>query len=159
MTPDPSEDPGGRLAPLSPASLSGCAVAGLVLGWLVHPVAVWLGGVAPVVTWSQGAFLWVAAVALAVAARAMRRGVESGGLLDHDRAVNRLVLARASALVGALVGGGYGGYAISWIGDGSQMTGSRVATSLFAALGGVVLVLGGLALERACRTPSDDEDP
>ena len=31
--------------------------------------------------------------------------------------MNRLVLARACALVGALVAAGYVGYAVSWLGD------------------------------------------
>ena len=36
---------------------------------------------------------------------------------EPHRAVNRLVLGRAGALVGALVAGGYAGYAVSWIGS------------------------------------------
>ena len=70
--------------------------------------------------------------------------------------MNRLVLARAGALVGALVAGGYAGYAVSWIGDPAELAGQRIIRSLVAVAAGVVIVVGALLLERACRVQKKD---
>ena len=48
------------------------------------------------------------------------------------------MLARACALVGALVAGGYLGYALSWVGVSAELADQRVVRSLVAALAGVV---------------------
>jgi hypothetical protein len=71
--------------------------------------------------------------------------------LEPHRAVNRLVLGRASALVGALVAGGYAGYAVSWIGSAAELADQRMLRSALAAACGVLMVVAGLFLERACR--------
>ena len=73
--------------------------------------------------------------------------------------MNRLVLARACAYVGCLVAGGYVGYAISWLGDGSR---ARRPTRLpigRGGLAGLLVVVAGLLLERACRVPPEDDEP
>ena len=54
--------------------------------------------------------------------------------IEPHRAVNRLVLAKSCALVGALVAGGYVGYAVSWVGLEAELAGQRVFRSLLAAL-------------------------
>jgi lysylphosphatidylglycerol synthetase-like protein (DUF2156 family) len=131
-------------------------VAGLVGGWLLHPVAERLGGSAPVVSWVQGAVLFFVAALLLLVARHTRRTQDGGERLEPHRAVNRLVLARASALVGALVAGGYAGYAVSWLGDPAQLADQRVLRSAVAALGGVAITITALLLERACRVRSDE---
>ena len=73
--------------------------------------------------------------------------------------MNRLVLARACALVGALVAGGYAGYALSWVGLESDLASQRLWRSAIAALAGVAIVVTSIVLERACRVRSDDEEP
>lgn len=162
MTEDPSEHPEGhpegRLRPLSGGVLAVCATVGLVGGWLVHRVADRLGETPPVVTWSQGIVLALLAGVLALVARATSRTLEEREPVEAYRMVNRLVLARASALVGALAAGGYAGYAISWLGDGSDMVGTRLLTAALAALGGLLFLAAALWLERACRVRSDGEE-
>ena len=79
--------------------------------------------------------------------------------LEPHRAVNRLVLARACALVGALVAGGYVGYAVSWVGVDTELADQRVWRSAVAALAGVAIVITSLLLERACRVRSDPDEP
>lgn len=150
----------GHLRPLSGGPLAGCLVVGLVVGWLLHPLAVRVTGSAPVVTWLQGAALLFVALVLGVIARATHRSLQ----VEHERmephlAVNRLVLGRACALAGALVAGGYAGYAVSWLGDASEMADERLATALLAAAGGVAVLISSLLLERACRVRSDDPEP
>lgn len=149
----------GHLRPLSGGVLAGCAIAGLVTGWLLHPIAVRVTGSAPVVTWLQGAALLFVALVLGVIARATHRSLQvERARMEPHLAVNRLVLARACALVGSLAAGGYAGYAVSWLGNASEMATGRLATSLLAAVAGVAVVITSLLLERACRVRSDDPE-
>lgn len=156
MTQEPVP-PEGHLRPTTGASLAIAAVIGLVAGWLLRPVAVRLNGTAPLVTWIQAlALVFVAGVLAYVAWHTWQTiQVQRRRLPDH-RAVNRLVLARACALVGALAAGGYTGYAITWLGDASELADERLLRSGVAALGGLLMMLASLALERACRVPSED---
>ena len=65
------------------------------------------------------------------------------GRLEPHRAVNRLVLAKACALAGALVAGGYFGYALSWLGlTDAELARERVLHSVLAGVAGVALVTG-----------------
>ena len=137
---------------LSYAVVTAWAAAGLVLGWLWHPVAERLTGTAPVISWAQPAALWLVAVAIGITTWQTHRAVQvRRERLEPHQAVNRLVLARAGALVGALVAGGYAGYAISWIGDPAELAGQRILRSVVAVVAGVLIVVGALLLERACR--------
>jgi lysylphosphatidylglycerol synthetase-like protein (DUF2156 family) len=162
--PDPDEDdppePEGTLRPLSNAVVTVWAVAGLVLGWLWHPVAERLTGTAPVISWAQPAALWLVAVVIAITWWQTYRAVQvRRERLEPHQAVNRLVLARAGALVGALVAGGYAGYAVSWVGDPAELAGQRILRCVVAVVAGVLIVVGALLLERACRVRKDPEDP
>lgn len=153
---EPGEDPHGSLRPTPPAAVTAWAVAGLVGGWLLHPVAERLSGVAPVISWAQPAALLLVAVVVGVTAWHTWRSVHvRRERLEPHRAVNRLVLGRAGALVGALVAGGYLGYALSWLGVSAELAGQRIIRSLVAVLAGVLVMVGGLLLERACRVRSD----
>ncbi|EON25603.1 hypothetical protein CF8_0315 [Nocardioides sp. CF8] len=159
MTPDPAP-PDGHLRPTTGASLAIAAVIGLVFGWLLRPVVVRLSGTAPFVTWVQAlALVFVAAVLAYVAWHTWQTVQVRRQRLPDNRAVNRLVLARASALVGTLAAGGYAGYAITWLGDASELADERLLRCGVAALGGLLMMLASLALERACRVPSGDEEP
>ena len=161
LGPGPDDDeppePEGTLRPLSYAVVTGWAVTGLVLGWLWKPVAEKLTDTAPVVSWAQPAALWLVAVVMWITWWQTHRAVQvRHERLEPHRAVNRLVLARAGALVGALVAGGYAGYAVSWIGDPAELAGQRILRSLVAVAAGIVIVVGALLLERACRVQKGD---
>jgi len=150
--PDRDDEPQGRLGPTSYTVVTGWALAGLVLGWVWRLLAERLNGVAPVVSWSQPAALWLVAVAIAITAWQTHRAVQvRRERLEPHRAVNRLVLARAGAYVGALVAGAYAGYALTWVGDPAELAGQRIVRSLVAVAAGVVIVVGSFLLERACR--------
>jgi hypothetical protein len=158
--PERPPEPEGTLRPLSYVVVTAWAVAGLVLGWLWHPVAEQLTGTAPVVSWAQPAALWLVAVAIGITWWQTYRAVQvHRERLEPHRAVNRLVLARAGALVGALVAGGYAGYAISWIGDPAELAGQRIVRCGVAVVAGAVTVLGALLLERACRIRKPPDSP
>jgi Protein of unknown function (DUF3180) len=155
--PVPSE---GQLRPTSGASLATAAVIGLVVGGLVRPVTVRLNATAPFVTWAQALVLVFVAVVLAYVAWHTWQTIQvRHQRLPGNRAVNRLVLARASALVGALAAGGYAGYAVTWLGDASELADERLLRSGVAAVGGLLMMLASLVLERACRVPSEDSGP
>lgn len=159
MTQDPVPS-AGHLRPTTGASLAIAAVIGLIAGWLLRPVAVRLTGTAPLVTWAQAlALVFVAAVLGFVAWHTWQTIQVHRRRLPDNRAVNRLVLARASALVGALAAGGYAGYAVTWLGDASELADERLLRCGVAAVGGVLMVLASLLLERACRVPSPDPGP
>ncbi|HET6560642.1 MAG TPA: DUF3180 domain-containing protein [Marmoricola sp.] len=150
--------PEGRLRTTRPGPLLGCLLAGLVVGWLVRPVAVALDTTAPRVTWPPAVALALAAAILLAVAVGTRRTVlqRRPGLRAHQ-AVNRLVLAKACAISGALVAGGYLGYALTWVGIAAELSGERTVRSLAAAAAALATVGGALLLERACRVTDDDE--
>jgi MFS family permease len=159
VSPPPEEpQPDGRLRPTAPATVGGSVIAGLLAGWLLHPVSDRFG-TPPVVSWLQPLTLAFVAVVLLAAAYATHRSlhVRRDGLEPHQ-AVNRLVLARSCVVVGGLVAGGYFGYAVSWLGLRAELADERILRSALAGLAGVVIVIGALLLERACRVRSDDEE-
>jgi hypothetical protein len=133
---------------------------GLVVGWSVRPLAERLEGTAPIVTWTQVLALFLMAAVLGVTAwRTWRALHVRRERLEPHRAVNRLLLARACALVGALAAGCYLGYAIGWVGVDAELASQRAWRSVTAAVGGVAMTVAAKALERACRVRSDPEGP
>jgi hypothetical protein len=157
---DEPPEPRGSLRPTSARALTTCAVAGLVLGWAIHPVTVRLSGQPPLVSWTQAlALVLVAAIMSYLAWHTWQTVQVRGERLEVHQSVNRLVLARACALGGAVVGAGYLGFAISWLGDESQYADRWLLRALVAALGGAGVTVASLVLERACRTDGGQSQP
>ena len=156
--PDDRPPPTGRVRTTSAAAVAGFAVVGLVLGWLLRPVSVEINGTAPTVSWLPAVtLLFVALIVGWLAWSTFRTVHRRRGHLEPHHAVNRLVLAKACTLGGALVAGAYAGYAISWVGlTEALLARERMLHAALAALAGVALVVGALLLERACRTRRDD---
>ena len=116
-------------------------------------------GTAPIVSWLQPLALLLVAGILAYTAYSTHRTVQDRpDLLEPHQAVNRLVLARACAFVGALVLGGYLGYALSWVGDDAELADERIWRAGAASFAGLLIVITALLLERACRVGSDDAE-
>lgn len=150
----------GSLRPTSGRALAICAVLGLVFGWSLHPIAHQVTGEAPRVSWSQPlALVLVAAIMGFLAGHTWRTVQVQGRRLDAQRAVNRLVLARACALAGALVAAAYAGFALSWLGDASHLADRWIGRSLVAATAAAGVLAASLMLESACRTPPGDAHP
>jgi len=154
---DPRDGPErpGQLAPTPPTVLAVVAIVGLVGGWLLHPLSDRVGS-PPLVGWSQPVLLGVVALVLGGAAWTTWRTVhvQHRRLAPHQ-ALNRLALARACAYVGALMLGGYAGYALSWLGSSAELADQRMLRAGLAALAGLLVTITALLLERACRIRSD----
>lgn len=159
-TEPPEPEPEGRLRTTGPKVLTASALVGLVAGWAIRPLCNAAGTPAPRVSWLQVSALYLVAAILLFLARATHRAVQQGQqrLRPHE-AVNRLVLAKSCALVGALVAGGYLGYALSWVGIDAELAPERIVHSLAAVGGAVLSVVGSLLTERACRVRGDDDEP
>ena len=127
---------------------------------MLRPVALAINGTAPIVTWIQAlALVFVACFVGALAWDTWRTVQVRRRHLEPHRAVNRLVLARACALVGALVAGGYAatpsaGSATppSWPASGPCARGSRPSPEWRSSS-------PSLLLERACRLPTRRDEP
>lgn len=157
-SPERQPRPQGVLQPTPPSALLVWGLVGLVGGWLLRPVSLQLFDEAPLVTWAQPVALYFVAAVLGVTAWATWRALQVDGVrLPAQQAVNRLVLARASAYAGALVAGGYLGYAVSWLGLDTEYAEQRLVRSGVAGLAGVSVVVAALLLEYACRVRSKGE--
>lgn len=158
MTDDrsPDEPPEGHVRPTGAVLLVVVALLGLVGGWLLRIVGERVNGTAPLVTWGPALALTLVAGILAWTALVTGRQIRQRRYLAPHQAVNRLVLAKACALVGALVAGGYAGYALSWLGVDADLAGQRAWRSAAAAVAAVAVVSTSLWLERACRVRNDD---
>ena len=145
--------PGGRIRGTSPGALVVFAVVGLVGGWAWRRVSMVRGEAPPTVGWLPVLALTFVAVVMAGVAWSTYRSLHRRGeRLAPHHAVNRLVLAKACALAGALVAAGYFGYALSWVGVGDGLLiKERIVRSLVGGFSGVGLVVASLLLERACR--------
>jgi hypothetical protein len=154
--PDGDPQPPGRLHLTDPRTLLALATVGLVLGWSLRPLTRALGWTTPTTSWLQVFGLLVATAVVASTARHTHRSLRrrTGDLRPHE-AVNRMVLGKACALVGALAAGAYAGSAISWLGALSELSEEYSLRALLAAALSVGLSVGGLLLERACRIEDD----
>lgn len=148
----------GTVHPTGPGPLSFFGAFGLVTGWAVRPVTIRLSSPEPRVTWlSIGIVMFIAAVIGGVAYqtwRARRDGVR----LEPHRAVNRLVLGKTCALVGAGIAGGYCGFALAHLGvSDSPGVNTQLWHSVVAGCGGILVMVAALLLEQACRVRDDDK--
>lgn len=155
-----SDDDERRLRPTPAPTLAVTAIVGLFLGGLVRPVVESGDRVVPTIGLTPAVALgFLAALLFTMAWGTHRRLHTQQRSLDWNHAVNLLVLGKATALVGALVAGGYLGYAYSFARSWDSTLGrERVVHSLLAAVGAILVMVAGVLLERACRVPGDDDD-
>ncbi len=165
MSTDPGEGPdrdgpppGGHVHPTRIGVLVGWALVGLVLGWSLRPLGIRLNGTAPTVGWLPVLALAFVALVMGSVAWSTHRSVQRRReRLEPHHAVNRLVLGKSGALAGAVVAGGYFGYALAWVGlTEAELAQQRLQHALLGGVAGVALVVGSLLLERACRVSEDD---
>jgi len=156
-----SQAPSGNRVTSTPTrALVVAALFGGLAGWLLAVTTSAMDVVPPSIPWSAPIGLFVVGALVGALARSTHQQIQvRRERMEPQRAVAFLVLGKASALGGALVAGGYLGYALSFVGrfeaDGPR---ERVIRSLVAMVGGIALGAAGLLLERACRVPYDEDD-
>ena len=151
------EPPSGRIHPTGPGPLVSAGVLGLVIGWAVRPLCLRLEYAEPDISLLSVGLLFFGAAVVGGSAYLTRRVVQRDrAALAPHQAVNRLVLGKACALVGALLTGGYLGYALAQLGVGDPASDGRMLRALVAALGAASVTTAALLLELACRVPKDD---
>lgn len=150
----------GTVRPTRIRSLIALFLVGGVLGYAFVRITITVDGIAPQIQWSSVVVLLAAAAIVLVLANSTYRTLHRDRRrMDVHRAVRFLLLAKASALVGAIVAGGYLGFAVEFVGQlDVQLPQQRVIRSVCAAIAAVLLVVGGLLLERACRVPKDKDE-
>ncbi len=150
----------GRVRPTRITVLLAAAAVGLVVGWFGGALLERADGVAPTVPWSSvGVLVFGAAVLGATAWSTWRTIHRQRHWIDPHKAVNRLVLAKASALVGALMAGLYAGYGARFLDDlHAPLPQERVIRSGLVMLAAVLVVVAALLLEHACRVPKPPDD-
>lgn len=135
-------------------------VAVAVVGWLVLRALESRGVYLPVVPWLVDvAILALAGVVfwMGWAVRAYQKGKRPS--LDGIRAARTLVLAKAAALTGALLGGWYLAQVLVVLGDlAIEPRRDRAVAAGIAVLCSVVLAAIGLLVEKFCELPPSDKD-
>lgn len=144
----------------SALTLTIVGAVGLTGGRLVRPVVERRDGIAPTVGWSASLALAIGAVILAGLAWNTFQNLHRRKLrMTSNYGVGMLALAKSSAIVGALVLGGYLGYAIGFADAWDTPRGrERVIHSLAAAGAALLMMAAALFLERSCEVPGDEDD-
>jgi hypothetical protein len=156
--PEEPEGPGGTVRITGPAPLAVLGIVGLVGGWSIRPLSIRMGFLEPSVTIASIAALFFVAAVVGGSAYLTRRVVRRDrAALAHHQAVNRLVLGKACALAGALVAGGYLGFALAQLGVGEPAADQRLWRALVAGVAGLLVCVAALLLELACRVPPEDD--
>jgi hypothetical protein len=135
-------------------------VAVAVVGWLVLRALESRGVYLPVVPWLVDvAVLALGGVVFRMgwAVRSYQKGKRPS--LDGIRAARTLVLAKAAALTGALLGGWYLAQVLVVLGDlAIEPRRDRAVAAGIAVLCSVVLAVIGLVVEKFCELPPSDKD-
>lgn len=151
---------GGSIGTTPPRALAVAAILGALSGWLIVAASNSFDFVPPQVPWTAPVGLLVIAGLVGVFAYTTHARIQvRKERMDPQRAVAMLVLGKASALAGALIAGGYLGYALMFVTRfDAEAPRDRVIRSGVAVLAGVGLAVAGLLLERACRVPGPDDE-
>jgi hypothetical protein len=131
------------------------AIFGALSGWLIVAASNSFDLVPPQVPWTAPVGVLLIAGLVGVFAYTTHTRIQvRKERMDPQRAVAFLVLGKASALAGALIAGGYLGYALMFVTRmDADAPRDRVIRSAVAVVAGVGLAIAGLLLERACRVP------
>ncbi len=144
-----------------PLHLALLGVLGLTVAWFAQTVLVSMGRavVIPPVTLAI-ALIAIGAI-IVVMALPVRRVAQrvAGASIDPFYATRVVMLAKASSLGGALLGGAGLGIVAYLVTRSVVPDLGSITTAIAAAVGALVLLIGGLVAEHMCTLPPDDEEP
>ncbi len=138
----------------------GVLAVGLVLGLLTPPVIIRMDGSVPRISWAASLLLLGAAAAVGVLAYTTWKSLHRDkSRMTSQYALTMLAVAKSGTAVGALIGGFYAGFALSYLDDLDTVLGrERAIHGGAAALASVLLLIAALLLERACIVPHDEDE-
>jgi len=137
------------------------ALFGGTVAWFVETLLASTGRavVIPPVTLSFAlALIGAIVIVMAVPVRRVARRVE-GARVDPFYATRVVMLAKASSLSGALLGGGSLGITAYLLSRSVVPGVGSVGLAIAASVGAIVLLACGLVAEQMCAIPPDDDDP
>lgn len=139
--------------------LVAAALVGALIGWTVAAVS-GRDGVPVRVAWSGPVtLLAAAAVVVCISVVLHQRLHVQRRPIDARQAVAWLALAKAGALVGVLMAGGYAGFAVRFLTAlETEAARQRVIRSAVAIVGGIAFTLAALRIERSLEVPGGDEE-
>jgi hypothetical protein len=135
------------------------AVLGGAAGWFIEVWQVAVGHPAPVPPWTFGVVLALIGVIIVLYAIPVWR-VASGRThkrVDPFYATRVVLLAKASSLTGALVGGAALGVLVYLLSRPVIAGVESVSLAIVTVVGAAVLLTGGLIAEKMCTLPPDDD--
>jgi hypothetical protein len=133
-------------------------LVGALIGWTIAVVSS-RDGIPLRVAWSGPITLLAAGAVLACIAYVLHQRLQVHRIrIDDRQAVAWLALGKAAAVVGALMAGGYFGFAVRFVADvGTDASRARVIRSLIAMAGGIAIMLAALRIEKACLVPPGED--
>lgn len=144
-----------------PVHLLILAALGATVGWFLQTALAASGNavIIPPLTLAVAlALIGVIVVLMALPVRRVTRRVE-GARVDPFYATRVVMLAKASSLSGAMLGGAGLGIT-AYLVTRSVVPGvGSVAMALASTVGAIILLVGGLVAEHMCTIPPDDDDP
>ena len=144
-----------------PLHLALLGVLGFTVAWFTQTVLVSMGRavVIPPVTLAIALVgIGVIIVVMALPVRRVARRV-AGASIDPFYATRIVMLAKASSLAGALLGGAGLGIVVYLLTRSVVPDLGSITTAVAAAVGALVLLIGGLVAEHMCSLPPDDKEP
>jgi hypothetical protein len=135
-------------------------IAGAAVGWFLENGLVMSGRALLIPPLTLGATLLIVGIVLLALARPIRRSTlgRTPGRIDPFRATRVVLLAKASALAGALLAGVTGGVLAFVLARPVLPGASSVGLAVAGTVGAVVLLVAGLVAEHWCTVPPDDPD-
>ncbi len=140
-------------------------IAGAAVVWFVENALLMSGRALLIPPLTLGATLLIVGIVLLALARPIRRSTlgRTPGRVDPFRATRVVLLAKASALAGALLTGalltGITGGVLAFVLARPVLPGaSSVGLAVAGTVGAVVLLVAGLVAEHWCTVPPDDRD-
>jgi hypothetical protein len=149
-----------RVRPSSALLVVALIGAGLVVGRLIPALIIRFDGNVPRLSWAAPLTLLLAAILVGTFAwntwQALHKKHER---MTSEHGIRMLAIAKSCVVVGSVVAGVYGGFALAYIDAMDSPLGKeRAVRGGAAAIASLLLLAAALLLERACRLPGDDDE-